>query len=147
MAKPKQGFLEHEGLPFFKLLVFGKTTGPHRRESVSLFKRKNLSDIADIRDCPQVLEAVRLAPSAMNRQGWRLQGEGTRIRLHMANNNFLVRKLMDPLTIADAGIALCHLWTAARALGVFKASYKEPDGVPPIKGCSYVWTIELAEFK
>jgi nitroreductase len=147
MAKPKHSFLEHEGLPFFKLLVFGKAAGAYRRESVSQFKRKNLSEISDIQGCPKILEAVRLAPSAMNRQGWRLYGEGTKIRLYMANNNFLVRKLMDPLTIADAGIALCHLWIAAKALGVFKASCKEPDGVPPIKGFSYVWTIELAEFK
>jgi hypothetical protein len=146
MAKPQHGFLDHEGLPFFKLLVFGKTAMPHRRESVSQFKRKSLSEITDIRGCPKVLEAVRLAPSAMNRQGWRLHGEGTKIRLHMANNNFLVRKLMDPLNIADAGIALCHLWIAAKALGVFKASYKEADGVPQLKGCSYVWTIELSEF-
>jgi nitroreductase len=143
MAKPKSSFLEHEGLPFFKLLVFGKTAGAHRRESVSQFKRKNLSEITDIQGCPKVLEAVRLAPSAMNRQGWTLRAEGTKIRLYMANNNFLVRKLMDPLTIADAGIALCHLWLAAKALDVFKASYKEHDGVPQLKGCSYVWTVEL----
>jgi hypothetical protein len=147
MAKPKNDFLEHDGLPFFKLLVFGKTTGALLREDVSLFKRKTLSEITDIQGCPKVLEAVRLAPSAMNRQGWKLCAEGTKIRLYMANNNFLVRKLMDPLTIADAGIALCHIWIAANALGVFKASCKEPEGVSPIKGFSYVWTIELAEFK
>ncbi|MDR0629137.1 MAG: hypothetical protein LBG24_05800 [Treponema sp.] len=146
MAKPKNGFLEHESLPFFKLLVFGKAPGAHRRERVSQFKRKTLSEITDIQNCPKVLEAVRLAPSAMNRQGWRLCAEGTKIRLYMANNNFLVKKLMDPLTIVDAGIALCHLWTAARALGIFRASYKE-EGVPHIKGFSYVWTIELTEFK
>ena len=64
----------------------------------------------------------------------------------MANNNFLIKKLMDPLTIADAGIALCHLWTAAKALGVFRASDKEED-VPRIKGFSYIRAIELTEFK
>jgi hypothetical protein len=147
MAKPKNDFLEHEGLPFFKLLVFGKAAGALLREDVALFKRKTLAEITGIQGCPRVLEAVRLAPSAMNRQGWKLYAEGTKIRLYMANNNFLVKKLMDPLTIADAGIALCHLWTAASALGVFKASFKEPEGVPPQKGFSYVWTVELSEFK
>jgi nitroreductase len=147
MAKPKNGFLEDGGLPFFKLLVFGKAAGAHRRENTSQFKRKTLSEITDIQDCPKVLETVRLAPSAMNRQGWRLYAEGTKIRLYMVNNNFLVRKLMDPLTIADAGIALCHLWTATKALGVFRASGKETERVPQIKGFSYVWTIELTEFK
>jgi nitroreductase len=147
MAKPKNNFLEHGGLPFFKLLVFGKAAGEFRRESVSRFKRKNLSEIADIQGCPKVLEAVRLAPSAMNRQGWTLRGEGTKIRLYMANNNFLIRKLMDPLTTADAGIALCHLWIAAKALGVLGSSYKEKEGPPRLKGLSYIWTVELTEFK
>jgi nitroreductase len=146
MAKPKNGFPEYEGLPFFKLLVFGKAPGAYRRESVSQFKRKTLSEITDIQGCPKVLEAVRLAPSAMNRQGWRLCAEGTKIRLYLAHNNFLVRKLMDPLTIADSGIALCHLWIAAKALGVFRAFCKEED-VPQIKSFSYVRTIELIEFK
>jgi nitroreductase len=147
MAKPKNGFLEHEGLPFFKLLVFGKAAGAYRRASAAQFKRKNLSEITDIQGCPKVLEAVRLAPSAMNRQGWRLYGEGTKIRLYIANDNFLLRKLMESLTVADAGIALCHLWIAAKALGVFKASGKETEGLPHIKGFSYVRTIELTEFK
>jgi hypothetical protein len=147
MAKPKNGFTEHEGLPFFKLLVFGKAVGAHRRENVSQFKRKPLSEITDIQGGTKVLEAVRLAPSAMNRQGWRLYVEGTKIRLYMAHNNFLVRKLMDPLTIADSGIALCHLWIAAKALGVFRASDKETEGVPRVKGFSYIRTIELIEFK
>jgi hypothetical protein len=147
MVKPKNGYLEHKGLPFFKLLVFGKAAGAHRREIVSQFKRKNLSEITAIQNGPKVLEAVRLAPSTMNRQGWRLYAEGTKIRLYMAHNNFLVRKLMDPLTIADAGIALCHLWAVAGALGVFRAFGKEQEGVPHIKGFSYVWTIELVELK
>jgi nitroreductase len=147
LAKPKSNFLEHEGFPFFKLLVFGKAAGEFRREDVSRFKRKNLSEITDIQGCPKVLEAIRLAPSAMNRQGWILHGEGTKIRLYMAANNFLVRKLMDPLTIADAGIALCHLWIAAKALGVFGSSYKEQEGPPQVKGCSYIRTLELTEFK
>jgi nitroreductase len=147
MGKPKNGFLEHEGLPFFKLLMFGKSAGTYRRESVAQFKRKTLSEITGIQGCPNVLEAVRLAPSAMNRQGWRLYAEGTKIRLYMTHNNFLVRKMMDPLTIADAGIALCHLWIAAKALGIFMASRKEQEGVPQIKGFSYIRTMELTEFK
>jgi hypothetical protein len=97
MAKPKSGFLEHDGLPFFKLLVFGKAAGAHRRESVSQFKRKNLSEITDIPGCLKVLEAVRLAPSAINRQGWRLNAEGTKVRLYMANNNFFVENNHTPL--------------------------------------------------
>jgi hypothetical protein len=147
MGKPKNGFLEHGGLPFFKLLVFGKAAGTYRREGAAQFKRKPFSEITGIQGCPNVLEAVRLAPSAMNRQGWRLYAEGTKIRLYMAHNNFLVKKLLDPLTLADAGIALCHLWIAAKALGVFRTSGKEQKDIPHIKGFSYIKTIELTGFK
>jgi nitroreductase len=83
MGKPKNGFLEHEGLPFFKLLVFGKATGVYRRENTAQFKRKPLSEITGIQDCPKVLEAVRLAPSAMNRQGVEaLRGRNENPALH-----------------------------------------------------------------
>jgi len=89
------------------------------------------------------LEAVRLAPSAMNRQGWYLSAAGNKIRLHMAGNNFLIRKLMDPLTTADAGIALCHLILAARHNGKFAAAYREEGIEAVMKNYSYVWTVEV----
>jgi hypothetical protein len=115
MAKPKNGFLEHEGLPFSSCWFSGKPRGLTGGKNISQFKRKTLSEITGIQGCSKVLEAVRLAPSAMSRQGWKLYGEGTKIRLHMVNNNFLVRRLLDPLTIVGAGIALCHLWATANA--------------------------------
>jgi hypothetical protein len=62
----------------------------------------------------------------------------------MAGNNLLIKKLMDPLTTADAGIALCHLRLAARYSGEFAAAWRE-EGVPPVKkNYSYVWTVEVA---
>jgi hypothetical protein len=81
----------------------------------------------------------------MNRQGWFLSRSGNRIRLYMAGNNFLLKKLMDPLTIADAGIALCHLRLAAQREGRFRSALRE-EGVPPVrKNYSCVWSIELAD--
>jgi hypothetical protein len=143
MAKPGADYAEYRGLPFFKLIVFGYPAELPRRDSAGQFSRKPQAEITDIRDADALTEAVRLAPSAMNRQGWFLSKSENKIRLYMAGNNFLLKKLMDPLTIADAGIALCHLISAARHEGVFRSAFHE-EALPRIrKNYSYVWTVEL----
>ncbi|MDR1949137.1 MAG: hypothetical protein LBQ38_07080, partial [Spirochaetaceae bacterium] len=127
MAKPRGALAEYKGLPFFKLIVFGFPAGDLHRNDVRQFSRKSRGEISAIQGRDELIEAVRLAPSAMNRQGWYLSEEDVRggsepgrgIRLFMAGSNFFLKKLMDPLTAADAGIALCHLWIAARKSGEF----------------------------
>jgi nitroreductase len=144
MAKPGAGCAEYRGLPFFKLLVFGYPAEALHRGAEG-FNRKPRAEITGIAGEDALTEALRLAPSAMNRQGWFLSRSGNRLRLYMAGNNFLLKRLMDPLTIADAGIALCHLVLAARREGRFRSAPRE-EGIPPIrKNYSYVGSIELAE--
>ena len=142
MAKPRADYAEYRGLPFFKLVVFGYPAEALHRTADG-FNRKPRPEITDIGEEDTVPEALRIAPSAMNRQGWFLSRSGNRFRLYMAGNNFLLKRLMDPLTIADAGIALCHLRLAAQHEGRFRSALWE-ENIPPIrKKYSYVWTIEL----
>jgi nitroreductase len=144
MGRPKGGSLvEYQGLAFSKLIVFGFTADALHRNDSRQFKRKALTEITDIQGSDELLEAVRLAPSALNRQGWYLTQTDNKIRLFMAGNNFLVKKLLDPMTTADAGIALCHLILAARHNGSFAASYWEEDIKAVMKNYSYVWTVEV----
>jgi nitroreductase len=146
MAKPKGPLAKYQGLPFFKLIAFGFPAETLHRGGPSgsgAFNRKPLAAITNIQNRDDLLEAVRLAPSAMNRQGWYLSQVENKIRLHMVGNNFLLKKLMDPLTIADAGIALCHLVLAARRSGEFASVCRE-DGVGETrKNYAYVWTVVL----
>lgn len=143
MSKPGADYAEYRGLPFFKLIVFGYPAEALRRDSIEQFRRKSPAEITDIAGADKLTEAVRLAPSAINRQGWFLSRSENKIRLYMAGNNFLLKKLMDPLTTADAGIALCHLMTAARREDAFLSAFYE-EAVPRIrKNYSYVWTVEL----
>ncbi|MDR1931017.1 MAG: hypothetical protein LBQ44_10375, partial [Treponema sp.] len=125
MAKPKGPLAEYRGLAFSKLIVFGYPGEALYRDDPGQFNRKTLREITDIQGRDELLEAVRLAPSAMNRQGWYLTSEGNKIRLYMAGNHFIVRKLMDPLTTADAGIALCHLWLSASRNACFVSARRE----------------------
>jgi nitroreductase len=148
MAKPKKALAEYQGLPFFKLIAFGFPAEALYRDASSgpgAFNRKPLAEITAIQNQDDLLEAVRLAPSAMNRQGWYLSRAENKIRLYMAGNNFLLKKLMDPLTIADAGIALCHLVLAARHSGEFVSACREDEVEETGRKYSYVWTVVLKE--
>jgi hypothetical protein len=56
---------------------------------------------------------------------------------------FIVKKITEPLGLADSGIALCHLWLAAQHGGSFISFTREGEGVPVIKKYHYVWTLNL----
>jgi hypothetical protein len=143
MAKPKSAQMEYQGLPFFKLLVFVLPAEPLHRDGTAQFKRKSITEISNQIQTDDMLEAVRFAPSAMNRQGWYLEKTDNKIRLYMAGDNFLLKRWMQPLTVADAGIALCHLWIAAHKEGRF-GSVSHEEGVSNIKkNYGYVLTVEL----
>ena len=60
-----------------------------------------------------VLEAVRWAPSALNRQPWRLWFEEKAI--HLYSRNTRIARFLTPI---DMGIALCHLELACGQLGI-----------------------------
>jgi hypothetical protein len=144
MAKPKGDLVRFQNLPFFKLIVFGRPAEALHREA-GQFKRKALKEITNIQGRDDLLEAVRLAPSALNRQGWYLSQGENKIRLYMAGNNFLLKKMLDPLTVADAGIALCHLRAAALHSGVFLSAAREENAAEGPKNYSYVWSIFLKQ--
>lgn len=70
-----------------------------------------------------VLEMVRLAPSARNRQPWRIvrRGEGKRFDLYAFRESGLGSAIQPggiDMVRLDAGIALCHFELTARALGL-----------------------------
>jgi hypothetical protein len=88
-----------------------------------------------------ILEAVRLAPSAMNRQSWYFSGGENRIHVYMADDNFMVKKILAPLGLADAGIALCHLWLAAEHAGNTVSFTRET--IPGHKKYHYIGTVNL----
>jgi hypothetical protein len=146
MAKPKGALAEYRGLPFFKLIAFGfPAEALYRTSGPGAFNRKPLAEITGIQNRDKLLEAVRLAPSAINRQGWYLSQAENKIRLHMAGNNVLLKKLMDPLTIADGGIALCHLVLAARHSGEFVSACREDRVEEVKKKYAYLWTVVLKQ--
>lgn len=97
----------------------------------------------------EVLEMVRLAPSASNRQPWRIVKEEGRDVFHLflrrtpGYNSRLINVPGGDLQRLDMGIAMCHFELAARELGL--AGAWERDKAPLIGGrgrAAYVasWT-------
>ena len=142
MGMPSPSLKEADGLPFVIVLAFGKPEEKALRDRVGEFKRKSLAEISDIKDANELLEAVRLAPSAMNRQPWYLSGDRANIRLNLKAPGFMMQKALKTMNLVDMGIALCHLWLAGVHEGVFDRIERESDSVA-LAGYRYIMTVKM----
>jgi nitroreductase len=144
MPKPTKEILNNSKLEFVILLALGKPKERLHRESVSEFKRKPLGEITEIQGAKELLEPARLAPSAMNRQQWFFTGSASTIHAYRVKSNFLTAFVLDKMDKISMGIAICHMWIAAKHLGkeVEFLSDKEAQNNPPA-GHDYVVTIKI----
>lgn len=117
MAQPAKEVKKTFTLEYVIVLAFGKPQEPLHRNSVSEFIRKPLTEITDITGGAELLEPVRLAPSATNSQPWYLTGDHSVINLYCFKTNFIKAIVYDKMNKIDMGIALCHLSLSAANLG------------------------------
>jgi nitroreductase len=87
----------------------------------------------------EALENVRLAPSASNKQPWRIVYDKNRnIFLFFLSRAAGYRHLRDvSLQEIDIGIAMCHFELTVKDLGL-AGSWQQDDSVPQIKSLEYV---------
>jgi nitroreductase len=144
MPKPTKEILNSSKLEFVILLAFGKPQERLHRESVLEFKRKPLGEITDIKGADELLEPARLAPSAMNRQQWFFTGNASTIHAYRAKSSFIIAFMFERMSKISMGIAICHLWIAAKHFGkeVEFIGDKEAQNNPPA-GHDYVITIKI----
>ena len=83
----------------------------------SEFKRRGLSEISAAKHADDILKAVRIAPSASNSQPWFFTGDAEKLNIYRARLGMIKAALYDNMNQIDIGIAICHLFIAARALG------------------------------
>jgi hypothetical protein len=99
MAKPL------EPSPNYRILLgFGKTDAPLRKSETD-FKRKKISEISN--EDNSIAQAVRLAPSAVNFQPWKLSFTDKDFTI-TANVRGVGKILPGRLFLYDLGIALKH---------------------------------------
>jgi nitroreductase len=144
MAKPTKEISKNSELEFVIIMAFGKPNERLHRESVSEFKRKQLQEITDVKGADELLEPARLAPSAMNRQQWFFTGNANTIHAYLAKSSLLTAFMFDRVSRISMGIAICHLWMAAKHFGkeVEFVEDKEAKNNPP-PGLEYAITIKL----
>lgn len=64
------------------------------------------------------LEMVRLAPSAVNRQPWRIVVKQSAVHFYLKHTKGFVSEAVGDMQKIDMGIALCHFSLAAEELGL-----------------------------
>jgi nitroreductase len=110
---PKNNVIESSNLKFIILIAFGKPSEPLYRKDISKFKRKSIQEITDIKDEDSLLEAARLAPSAINHQPWFFTGNSNIVHACSNKPNFLKAVLVNKYIPIDVGIAIYHLKVSA----------------------------------
>ncbi len=110
---PKGHVVKSSELNFVILIAFGMPKEPLYREDISEFKRKSFENITDIKDANELLEPVRLAPSAINSQPWFFTGTKDIIHVFSNKPNFLKAIFVNKYIPIDVGIAIYHLKVSA----------------------------------
>ena len=93
-------------------------------------------------DLRLALEMVRLAPSAVNGQPWRVVRRGDGVHFFekrgkgMANNAWDIQKI-------DMGLALCHFELGAVESGLHPVMYGEDPGIPGQDGLVYIASFRI----
>ena len=89
------------------------------------------------------LEAVRLAPSAVNKQPWRMVVRGEKVHFYEKRSRGYVSDNGWDIQKIDMGIALCHFELAAKECG-FDAAFELSDPSLPVpEGVAYVASFVL----
>jgi nitroreductase len=134
--RPTKEFKGADGLEFVILLAFGRPAEELFRNSVSEFKRNPLTSITNISGEDELLEAVRLAPSAVNKQTWYFTRTGDAIHVYAGRGGLIPPQRLKAI---DAGIAMCHLWLAAENSGrKAEAVVKDPGSTGAPRDYDYI---------
>lgn len=133
----------YEGRPAAVLLSFGTSDETIHRTNRDQFRRKALAEIASAGVVPAYIEAMRLAPSAMNKQPWFFSGDARTCHVFSVRGKGFVN-LAEGWRFFDLGIALSHLFVAATADGK-AVSFRREDSVPSRNGNEYVLSCRIAD--
>ena len=141
---PTKEVLNSSDLKFIILMAFGKPSEPLYRENTSEFKRNPLEKITSIKDMDELLEPVRLAPSATNSQPWFFKGKNNIIKAYSVKPNFLKAIVVNKYIPIDMGIALYHLNVSAEHFDKStKIFFDEMEMKNSPKGYNYIATLNL----
>lgn len=141
MTKPTKDVQLDRDMEFVVAMAFGKPLEPLYREDPSEFRRKPLEQISNVNG-NALLEAARLAPSASNGQPWRFIVADDRIHAFCIRPNPLTALIMKKINMVDMGIAIRHIWLAAKHLGKEPEFITDPEAIK-IAPLGYYYSITI----
>lgn len=142
LAKPK-AITGKNGLPYVIALAVGIPAGEPARANISEFSRKITEEISEGDEDFPWKEAVRLAPSARNKQPWHFIGDKGSIHCYRTKLSGPQALIFDRLNLIDMGIACCYLQTAAHLAGRSLVFAEDRDA--PAAPSGYVYFISAGE--
>ncbi len=90
-----------------------------------------------------LLELVRWAPSAVNKQPWRIVLRGGRFHFYLKHDKGYIGEAVGDMQKIDMGIALCHFVLGARLRGQEAPITIADPGIPAPDNTEYIATAEL----
>ena len=122
----------NSGLKFAMLLAFGKPKEEVHRKNITDFQRKNISKISNVDN--ELIQVIKLAPSAMNSQPWYYHQKGNEIDVYIKTNP-LTGMMLGKANKVDVGISLCYLWIVVKHLNK-EVTFENHSKV--LKGYTYI---------
>ena len=90
-----------------------------------------------------VLEMVRLAPSAVNKQPWRVVVDGNAVHFYLKMNKGFISESAGDLQKVDLGIALCHFALGAKEKGLDVSFGINDPGIVTDADTEYIGTYQI----
>ena len=100
----RKGVKADTRLPFEELFFDGTFANPLTKEKAA--------------DLSEPLEAVRLAPSAVNKQPWRVVIDKNCVHFYLKRNKGFISEAAGDMQKIDLGIAICHFALSAKENGM-----------------------------
>ena len=88
----------------------------------------------------EALELVRLAPSSVNKQPWRIVKQGD--TFHFYKKSSLPANPKGDVQKLDIGIALAHFMLALEEAGIAARAAQDDPGIPCEKDAAYIVTVK-----
>ena len=119
MKKPKRAYKNMDGLHCVITMTAGHPLKDEQRVYPDGFERKAVKDILlNDTQSDRFIEAVRIAPSAVNLQPWLIEKIDGKYNFYIRKPKTIMEKMVSKMRHIDIGIALAHFFILAKAGGV-----------------------------
>jgi nitroreductase len=139
MGNPVKEIVSESNLEFIILLAFGKPAETIYRKDTSEFNRKEIAQVSNVDN--EIMQCIRLAPSAMNSQPWYYEGKDNKINIYMSKSNIIKNMLLGRMNKIDVGISIYFLVLVEKHNNK-EIEFKKLDNVE-LKGYEYIITAKI----